>query len=232
MPDRRGDLAAAATALVADVADLVLSRSCVACGELGHVLCPACWPGLVDPHLHVQAGDLVGVEVRVASAYAGAVQRLVIAHKEHRVLALARPLGGLLAVAVAGSLVGADPVDLVPIPPHADSLRRRGFDPVADLVAAARRDLAALGLPVRVHPLLERGLDRGHQVGRSRLERARAAHDTFRIVAGSARPGRVIVVDDVVTSGATVAAAARALRGAGIVVAGVAAMAGTPLRRG
>ena len=218
-------------ALAADVADLVLSRSCVVCGALGQMVCPECWTDSLDPHLHPEASASLGLPVQVAAPYTGGVQRLVIGHKEHRAPALARPLGGLLAVAVLHLVGERRGVDLVPIPAHLQSVGRRGFDSVAQIQAWAVRDLRAAGLQVRTLPLLVRTVDHGRQVGRGRGERAVSVHGTMRAMPTAGRPARVVVIDDVVTSGATLMEASRALGAVGVTVLGAAAVAGTPRRQ-
>ncbi len=213
--------------MLSDVADLVLSRACQSCGRLGPVLCPACWDGLVDVHEHPTPAFDLGVPVVVAAHYELVVQALVVQHKERGLLALSRPLGALLALAVA-ALTSGRPAHAVPIPPHARSLGRRGVDSLDLLGRQAERALAGRGIRLARHRVLLRERDGGRQVGRGARSRAAAVRGTMTVRAVA--PSPVIVIDDVVTSGATVAEAIRALRAGGVQVLGVAAVAGTPLR--
>ena len=176
--------------VAADVADLVLSRACLSCGALGRVLCPACWDALVDVHLHEASVDAGELPVTVAAEYAGVVQRLVIAHKEQQTLALGGPLGGLLAVALAAVAadLGTRRLDVVPVPPHAASLGRRGFDSVDRILAGAGRSLAASGFEVVRHPVLVRRADAGRQVGRGAVARSRAVRRTMVVQPGRRLP--------------------------------------------
>jgi predicted amidophosphoribosyltransferase len=97
---------------------------------------------------------------------------------------------------------------LVPVPLHPARLRRRGFNQ-ADLLAAAMA--ARSGLP-RAQSLRRRGRQ-GAQVGRGRTDRLVAVRHSMRALPPI--PERVLLVDDVITTGATVAACAHALRDAG-----------------
>jgi predicted amidophosphoribosyltransferase len=95
---------------------------------------------------------------------------------------------------------------IVPVPPAPPRLRRRGFDPAGELAAALAE---RLGTPLEPC-LARRGGD--HQVGRRRADRVGSPP---RIHAVGESPASVLLVDDVLTTGATLGSAARALRSAG-----------------
>jgi predicted amidophosphoribosyltransferase len=95
---------------------------------------------------------------------------------------------------------------VVPVPPSHARRRRRGFDPAGELAAAL-----AANLDAELVPCLARH-GSGHQVGRARAERIR--HPP-RIEAVAPAPRSVLLVDDVLTTGATLTACAAALRAAG-----------------
>src|SRR5690606_13215969 len=95
---------------------------------------------------------------------------------------------------------------VVPVPAAPARLRRRGFDPAGELAGALAE---RVGAPLR--PCLARR-GRGRQVGRRRAERI--GHPP-RIAAVAEAPRSVLLVDDVLTTGATLTACARALRAAG-----------------
>ncbi len=168
-----------------------------------------------------------------AGEYAGALKALVVAHKERRALALARPLGEVLAC-VLGDLVEVvaepgTPVGLVPVPSRPSVVRQRGHDPMLRTARVAASRLRRTGTAASVRRLLVPAGRVADQAGLGAEARAANLAGAFR-----ARPagavGLVLVVDDVITTGATAREAQRALEAAGHLVAGVAAVAATRRR--
>lgn len=144
---------------------------------------------------------------RSLGPYEGELGAMVRALKYAGERALSRPLGQLLARAASISGVDANMVTCVPADPA--RLRERGYH-AAELLA--REVSRALGLPFR--RLLRKVRPTPPQVGRPWAERRQALTGLFRAqVPGQGEP--VLLVDDVFTSGATVAEAARALSDAG-----------------
>ena len=201
------------------LADLVLPRTCAGCGMPGRVLCPACAPAFARPRVATPRRVPWGFPPTVAAAaYAGPVRPAVVAFKDRGRAELARPLGAALGLAVAAvlSAVPEGPVLLVPVPSSRAALRTRGRDHVRELAVAAVRELRAEGIRADVARILRRR-------GRVRDSAGLDAQQRRANLAGSfalrgALPGDVltVLVDDVVTSGATLTEAAVALGGAGL----------------
>ncbi|HEU0113683.1 MAG TPA: phosphoribosyltransferase family protein [Thermomicrobiales bacterium] len=145
---------------------------------------------------------------RAAGPYDGWIGAAVVAMKYHGERARAAHLGATLAAPLAQAPRDAI---VVPTPLHPARLRRRGFNQV-ELIARE----AAKHTGHRVEPLLVRVRDTPHQVGLDGAARRRNVRDAFAVREPAKVAGRtVVVVDDVVTTGATVGACADALRRAG-----------------
>ena len=223
------------------VADLLLGGSCAACGQGGRPLCRACEAELPrHPSVSWPTPTPAGLALPMAAGeYAGTLKALVIAHKEHGVLALARPLGDVLAAVVSGLLASGVPagggtagVTLVPVPSRTSVVRRRGHDPMLRVARRAAGSLRRDGLAVVV-------ATPGRAPARVRDQAGLGAVDRWANLQGAfscrrpARPGErpAVVVDDVLTTGATAREAQRALEEAGHRVLGIATVAATRRRR-
>jgi predicted amidophosphoribosyltransferase len=230
---------------VGDLVDLVLPAACAGCRRPGTRLCPACAAHLRAPPRRVALGAAgAGPPGWACAAYAGPVRELVVAWKDHGRHDLTPVLGWALATAVTALLDdvgesrgrdGPRTVLLVPIPSRRAARRRRGGDLVGRMALVAARRVRAAGWQVRVLPALEHVRGVLDQSGLGRSDRAanlrgamRASRASLAGLAGS----RCVLVDDVITSGATVREGERALRQAGALLVGVAAACATPLRRG
>ncbi len=200
--------------LGAAASSLAQPRVCAGCSApVDEPLCQACWDVVEpapEPVRPISAPP--GFPVTVAAGpYVGLVRDLLLAHKEHGRADLARPLGALLAAAVADVL--DDPsaaVALVPVPSQRSSTRRRGHDAVLRMARMAAR---TLGEGASVAPVL-RHRRRVEDQSRLTLTQRRDNLADALVAApvpGALRPGMLVVVDDVCSSGATLAAARSAL---------------------
>jgi ComF family protein len=196
------------SALKLDLADLLgalFPPACVGCGRAGEVLCPHCRPSAAE----ALSGPCGGLEVRTLGSYEGALRRAVLALKAGRRDAGAL-LGTLLAQRWARSLEAG--AVLVAVPTTAARRHARGFDQ-AVLLAGALAERT--GFPL-IAALGRRSGD--IQQGRSRCERLRA-QGRFRCLPTAPVAGRnVVLVDDVVTTGATLADCGAVLRAGGATV--------------
>ncbi|MEV6683316.1 ComF family protein [Streptomyces erythrochromogenes] len=208
-----------------ELAGLVLPVDCAGCGAARVLVCAECRgalsgavAGLVRPSPRPEGLPVV----RAAAAYEGAVRAVLLAHKERGALPLAGVLGGALAAAVlaGGTGPGWGEVALVPVPSARRQVRARGHDPARRIALAAAVRLRRAGVPARVAPVLVLGRAVADQAGlgaRQRRENLAGAlvvrREGVRLTGGA----RIVLVDDVVTTGATLAEAARAVRVAGLV---------------
>jgi predicted amidophosphoribosyltransferase len=202
---------------VAELADLLLPRTCAGCGLPGAVLCPPCGELLTRPHLAAPRRFPPGFPPTVAAGpYAGPVRDAVLAFKERGRAELAAPLGTALALAVACVLAGLrgpppEPVLLVPLPSSGAALRSRGRDHVRELTGVAAAELRAAGLPVAEARLLRRRGRLRDSAGLSAGERRANLAGTFQRRGESVAGAVLVLVDDVVTTGATLTEAAAVL---------------------
>lgn len=222
--------------LLRGLLDLVVPRMCARCGadatDAG-LLCPVCEAGL--PHtpenacIRCQSETLLAPQRVCAKCegrrsplsaciaavwFEGEIEAWIRRFKyparglsgiDPEALAMARALARVAAARVTF----AAPDRIVPIPLHRRALRRRGFNP-ATLLA---REIARRVRTPMAARALERVHDTASQTGLDRAERRRNVRGAFR--ARMRQRGRIWLIDDVVTTGATLEAAARALRCAG-----------------
>jgi ComF family protein len=185
--------------------DLLAPPCCAACtlpfDECGSEadFCAACGPLVELAPTRMRPPESNAAVIVYAGPAADAIRRFKYAGQ----MAIAGPLGRLL---VAGALAYAGVIDaVVPMPLHPSKLRARGWNPSLVLARPVAR---ALGVPLR--PLwLSRSRATRAQAGLSSAERLRNVYGAFR---ARATPGcRVLLIDDVRTTGATLAEAAREL---------------------
>lgn len=210
--------------------DLFLGSSCAACGLPGRTLCRPCEDTLpTGGSLAMPTPTPAGLlPVFAGGEYDGAIRRLVNAHKERGRLALARPMGRVLAAVVA-DLAPSGPIVLVPVPSSRPVVRSRGHDPLLRITLAAAASLRADGRTAQVRRLLRAARRPRDQAGLGHNARSENLRGAFRAVIPAAT-GPVVIVDDVVTTGATVREAQRALEQVGTLVTGTAALAATRRR--
>ena len=233
-------------AAAAELLALAVPVDCVCCGAEDLVLCVACERRVRQLTRHpfraeAQAPALMDVDGRVilpvvaAGAYRDELAKAVLSFKGHGQHQLRRVLSRALARTVTAAMHPDDRIALVPVPSSTSAFVRRGFSPVhmllgspatgsfpdgtqvLDVLRKSWRHPAAGGLPGG-----QKGLGRGARASRVRGS-MRVPRRKFDTVAGR----RCIIVDDVLTTGATLAEAARALHEGGALVSGAVVLAAT-----
>ncbi|MEO3786593.1 phosphoribosyltransferase family protein [Actinocorallia sp. B10E7] len=202
--------------------ELLLPSRCAGCRAPGAEVCAGCAARLAGPGFAVAGGP----PVWALGAYEGALRALVLAHKEKGRAALSVPLGRALAALVAARWRPAGPLLLVPVPSSGRAVRRRGRDATLLMAEAAAAVLRGSGWPVRCVPVLRQRRGTFDQAGLGAAARRANLAGALRVtrpVEGAA----VLLVDDVVTTGASLAEAGRALREAGAVLEGAVVLART-----
>ena len=205
--------------------DLALPSVCAGCGREGVALCAECEP-VLDLRAHRPPGVPIGMpgdtpaplaQIEWCTGFTGVTRRALHHLKYAGDRRVAVPLGRAIARRWARAGVGGDV--LVPVPASADRVRDRGYDQAALIAQAAG---TSLGLPVHLE-LLERTRRTAAQFDLDRARRGHNVRGAFRIRGGAEWPSGsgpdgapwIVLVDDVMTTGSTLAACARVLLDAG-----------------
>ncbi|ANN15366.1 amidophosphoribosyltransferase [Amycolatopsis orientalis] len=205
--------------------DLLIPARCAACGAPGAPCCPTCqtaWGSLSE----ITRAPTIGlVPVYALARYADEARRLILAYKERG----RRDLAPSLGMAIAEALLQLPEPDrcLVPVPSRRHASRVRGGPHVQRMAEECAKHLAWHGKHATVAPVLRLKAGVRDAAGLSKTERVANLDGRIRIAAGTAPPRGtpVILLDDVITTGATAAACTRLLDASGIHVSAVIALA-------
>ena len=223
--DLLGDVRTVLGSVAGRALDFALPAQCAGCRREGAALCGDCLPAL-DVRLEAVPGVPIGLPADIpapllqlewCAPFTGVTRRALHALKYDGERRLAPPMGAAIARRWARAGAGGDA--LVPVPASPDRVRDRGYDQATLIAAEAGRRLRRPVLRA-----LERTRATTAQFDLDRAARASNLGGAFRAVDGVAVEGRwLVLVDDVVTTGATLAACATILLEAG--AAGVSAVA-------
>jgi predicted amidophosphoribosyltransferase len=216
--------------------DLLAGGRCAGCQAPGRAVCESCAAVLHAPARCCPPDPPPSglATPWCVAEYAGVARALLLAHKERGRYGLAGTLGRALGEAALAAVPEPAACVLVPVPSGRAVVRRRGHDPVLRMARVAAAHARGAGRELRVLACLrparalqdQSGLDAGRRhanlAGGLRVPPAYANRITGR---------SVVVVDDIITTGASAAEACRALRAAGARVEGVAVVAATARRR-
>ncbi|WP_069744201.1 ComF family protein [Streptomyces sp. EN23] len=208
-----------------ELSGLLLPMTCAGCGRPRTELCAVCGAallGVTARRVRPSPRPPGLPAVYAAAPYENAVRAVLLAHKERGALGLARVLGRALAggvQAVAGQSDGAGPLLLVPVPSARSATAARGHDPVRRIAVTAARELRRAGLSAHVLPVLRQRRAVADQSGLGARQRRANLAGALELTAaggrllrrGLAALDRVILVDDLLTTGSTLAEAARAV---------------------
>jgi predicted amidophosphoribosyltransferase len=205
--------------------DLVLPLECGGCGAPSTRWCPACARELIvmpdEPRLITPRID-PAVPVLSLGRYAGVRREAIVALKEHGRTDLVTPLAAAVKAGIGQLLawgVIETPLTVVPAPTRSSAARRRGGDPVARIATAATAEVRGADV---VAALRMRAFVRD-SVGLSSVDRQRNV--AGRVILAKPVAGDVLVVDDIVTTGATTCESVRVLQAHGARVVAVLAVA-------
>jgi len=196
--------------LLDGILGFIFPDRCAGCGRIGTLFCADCcsalrvYPGQI--RRFPATLDAVRVGFVFSGPLRGAVHRLKYGHMPR----IARPLGQLLATQLGQADFTADAI--VPIPLHHDRLRERGYNQAEEL---ARALSDAWHLPMITTNIARERTTSQQAALKKAAERAANVHGAFRWVGTGPAPKRILLIDDVLTTGATMGACAEALRSAG-----------------
>lgn len=193
--------------------ELLLPRSCAGCRAPGAVLCRGCQEELREPPRRVYRRSLLDVPVFTLGSYSEVRRNIILAMKEYNNRAVRPHIGAVIHAGLDYLVARGDipaTVVLVPAPTRKKSAALRGGDPVVDMCRATGREVH------RCVRIFKGAADQSTLSAEERRNNMRRSVELY----APAPKSPVMVIDDVMTTGSTLAATIEVLRGAGAKIAG------------
>ena len=197
--------------------ELIFPTRCIGCRVLGLSLCVSCRRDWNPHHYQSLIGNIHGHSIKVTSSvkYSSVAQKVILAAKESQI----RSADILVADAIRHSIENVlreEFIDsFIPIPSRKSAVRLRGREFIREMTEIAVKDMS-----IPVAPILRHSRNVRDQSGLNGGQRWNNLEGSLVVEEKQRSCGRVLLIDDLVTTGATLSEAARALRYAGIEVIG------------
>jgi ComF family protein len=193
--------------IFSELSHLVFPTRCYGCNSLGISICTACRSEWIPHYYKTQIKTL---NIHSAIMYTPTASKIILAAKENGLQGADDLLIAAIEHVLNKARLDKGYFTLVPVPSSKQSQRRRGRSFVVDLTRAISRHTG-----IAVNDCLQISRRVSDQAGLTRTQRSANMHHAFSLKPGAILRGDAIVIDDVVTTGATLQEAARALNSQG-----------------
>ena len=193
--------------MFSELSHLVFPTRCYGCNSLGISICTACRSEWIPHYYKTQIKTL---NIHSAIMYTPTASKIILAAKENGLQGADDLLIAAIEHVLNKAQLDKGYFTLVPVPSSKQSQRRRGRSFVVDLTRAISRHTG-----IAVNDCLQISRRVSDQAGLTRIQRSANMHEAFSLKPGAILRGDAIVIDDVVTTGATLQEAARALNSQG-----------------
>ena len=199
--------------------ELVFTKLCISCAAPGYWLCPACLP---DWHTNVKKNSFDGKPIYFKSDYTSKTASVILAAKESNDLNAIALLASAISQSIIFSIADlrlSNEITLITIPSAPSAIRRRGRDHINTLAEYVQKELEQNSITAYYAPILfqKKSIrDQSQLSGQQRMENTKGK---FAVKSCEVPQGAVYLIDDLVTTGASMLEGARALSEAKITIA-------------